>query len=63
MSNKHGNFVLMFNADSVIHLAQPSDDDATAEIVAERFRFLTAIAGAISRFNEEIMAAGKTLDK
>jgi hypothetical protein len=55
-------FVLFFNgSDGIIHLEAPPNRDATAEIIAERYRFLRSIAGVLSRFSEDVVAVGQAI--
>jgi hypothetical protein len=55
-------YVLFFNGTGVIHLSTPPDENANAEIIAERYRFLKVIAGTLSRFDEDLKAAGQKLE-
>ncbi len=54
-------YVMFFNGSGIVHLEAPPNKDATAEIIAERFRFLKSIAGVLSRFSEDVVAAGQAI--
>jgi hypothetical protein len=56
-------FVMFFNgSDGIIHLEAPPNKDASAEVIAEQYKFLKSIAGLLARFSEDVVAAGKDSD-
>jgi hypothetical protein len=50
-------YFLLFNHEGVIHITPPSDEGCSAEVIAERFSFLRAVAPALARFHEDLIAA------